>query len=82
MISLSLLIHQRVHYNEKMKAEVGVSVMQYVTQQRLSKAAELLKYTPLNIENIALAVGYDSHSAFSQAFRQYFNKSPTEYRQD
>ncbi len=66
----------------KMKAEVGVSVMQYVTQQRLSKAAELLKYTSVNIENIALAVGYDSHSAFSQAFRQYFNKSPTEYRQD
>lgn len=66
----------------KMKAELGMSVMQYVTQRRLSKAAELLKYTPTNIENVALAVGYDSHSAFSQAFRQYFNKSPTEYRQD
>ncbi|MDM3562290.1 AraC family transcriptional regulator [Proteus vulgaris] len=65
----------------KIKAELGISVMQYVTQYRLSKAAELLKYTATNIESIALAVGYDSHSAFSQAFRQYYNKSPTEYRQ-
>lgn len=65
----------------KIKAELGISVMQYVTQYRLSKAAELLKYTATNIESIALAVGYDSHSAFSQVFRQYYNKSPTEYRQ-
>lgn len=65
----------------KMKSELGMSVMQYVTKQRLNKAAELLKYTSTNIENIALVVGYDSHSAFSQVFRQYFNKSPTEYRE-
>lgn len=64
-----------------MKSELGMSVMQYVTKQRLNKAAELLKYTSTNIENIALVVGYDSHSAFSQVFRQYFNKSPTEYRE-
>lgn len=65
----------------RIKLELGLSVMQFVTQKRLIKAAELLKYTTSNIENIALSVGYDSHSAFSQAFRQYFNKSPTEYRQ-
>ena len=65
----------------KMKSELGMSTMQYVTKQRLNKAAELLKYTSTNIENIALVVGYDSHSAFSQVFRQYFNKSPTEYRE-
>ncbi|OAT21618.1 AraC family transcriptional regulator [Proteus myxofaciens] len=65
----------------KIKAEFGLSVMQYVTQKRLIKAAELLKGNCTNtIENIALAVGYESHSAFSQAFRQFFNKSPTEYR--
>ncbi|SUC00206.1 transcriptional regulator [Proteus vulgaris] len=65
----------------KMKSELGMSTMQYVTKQRLNKAAELLKYTSTNIENIALVVGYDSHSAFSQVFRQYFNKSPSEYRE-
>ncbi|MBG3078946.1 helix-turn-helix domain-containing protein [Proteus mirabilis] len=65
----------------KMKSELGMSIMQYVTKQRLNKAAELLKYTSTNIENIALVVGYDSHSAFSQVFRQYFNKSPSEYRE-
>ncbi|OAT47194.1 hypothetical protein M997_1721 [Proteus hauseri ATCC 700826] len=64
----------------RMKSELDVSVMQYVTQKRLIKAAELLRHTPCNIENIALAVGYESHSAFSQAFRQYFSKSPNEYR--
>lgn len=65
----------------KVKAELGISIMQYVMQKRLVKSAELLKYTSLTIENIALAVGYDSHSAFSQAFRQYFHQTPSEYRQ-
>lgn len=60
----------------KVKAELGISIMQYVMQKRLAKSAELLKYTSSTIENIALAVGYDSHSAFSQAFRQYFHKTP------
>ncbi|WP_163361961.1 helix-turn-helix transcriptional regulator, partial [Klebsiella aerogenes] len=43
----------------KVKAELGISIMQYVMQKRLAKSAELLKYTSLTIENIALAVGYD-----------------------
>ncbi|NHX34106.1 helix-turn-helix domain-containing protein, partial [Escherichia coli] len=28
----------------------------------------------------ALAVGYDSHSSFSHAFRQFYGKTPNEYR--
>ena len=46
------------------KSGISISIMQYVMQKRLAKSAELLKYTSLTIENIALAVGYDSHSAF------------------
>ncbi len=44
------------------------------------EAAGRLLLSNKSIEQIALAVGYDSHSAFSHAFRQFYSKTPNEYR--
>ncbi|WBA57522.1 AraC family transcriptional regulator [Providencia sp. 21OH12SH02B-Prov] len=63
----------------KIKVETQLTVMQFVLQQRMEAACRLLMGT-LSIEQVALAVGYDSHSAFSQAFRQFYGKTPMEYR--
>ena len=35
----------------------------------------------VDITEIALAAGYDTHAAFSKAFKQQFGLSPSEFRQ-
>jgi len=63
----------------KIKAETQLTAMQFLLQKRM-EAAERLLLSNKSIEQIALAVGYDSHSAFSHAFRQFYSKTPNEYR--
>lgn len=43
---------------------------------RLSKARSLLEQTELELTEIAFAVGYNSQSNFSTAFRKYFGQTP------
>ena len=35
----------------------------------------------VDITEVALAAGYDTHAAFSKAFKQQFGLSPSEFRQ-
>ncbi|BBU98970.1 helix-turn-helix domain-containing protein [Providencia hangzhouensis] len=63
----------------KIKAETQLTAMQFLLQKRMEAAGRLL-LSNKSIEQIALAVGYDSHSAFSHAFRQFYSKTPNEYR--
>lgn len=63
----------------KIKAEAQLTAMQFLLQKRMEAAGSLL-LTNTSIEQIALAVGYDSHSSFSHAFRQFYGKTPNEYR--
>jgi AraC-like DNA-binding protein len=35
----------------------------------------------VDITGVALAAGYDTHAAFSKAFKQQFGLSPSEFRQ-
>ena len=64
----------------RIKAETGYSIMRYLLNLRIEKACQLLASTSDNIEQIALKVGYESHSAFSQVFRKATAMSPQEYR--
>lgn len=64
----------------RIKAETQLTVMQFLLQKRMEAAASLL-LSNNSIEQIALSVGYDSHSAFSQAFRKFHHQTPNEYRQ-
>lgn len=47
---------------------------------RLIRAVEALASSNSSITEIALAVGYNSLSAFNAAFRDLTGKSPGEYR--
>ncbi len=35
----------------------------------------------VDITEVALAAGYDSHAAFSKAFKQQFGYSPSDFRE-
>ena len=62
------------------KAVYGDSLASHMKEHRLEKAAELLRRGDMSVAQVAAAVGYDSPSRFSAAFRERYHMLPTEYR--
>ena len=62
------------------KSMIQTTPYKYLTEYRLSKAADLLKNTDMLIENIAFHVGFKHLSHFGKCFREKTGFSPSEYR--
>ncbi len=62
------------------KAVYGNSIASHIKEHRMKKAAEMLRDTDMSIAEIAQAVGYDSPSRFTAAFKAFFNVLPKEYK--
>lgn len=60
--------------------ELGTSLIQFITNMRMSKASDLLIRTSSNIESIAKQVGFNQTSYFSKKFKQHYHLAPTQYR--
>ena len=69
------------HFHRVFTAHVGESAISYVRRLRLERAARKLRMGAVDITEVALAAGYDSHAAFGKAFKQHFGLSPSEFRQ-
>jgi len=59
---------------------VGEPPLTYLTRWRLNLAAKVLRTTGTSAEQIASLVGYESPTAFGNAFRRHLSVSPGEYR--
>ncbi|AJQ93437.1 araC-type DNA-binding domain-containing protein [Gynuella sunshinyii YC6258] len=59
---------------------VGLSPGQYIQQQRMQRASQLLTTTRLTVQQIADQCGYQNLSAFSDRFRQLYGQSPSTFR--
>lgn len=57
-----------------------MSIGEYTTSLRMTKAANLLSTTDLSIEEIANMVGYNYSANFSKMFKKTYNKTPFEFR--
>lgn len=63
------------------KAETGQTPHQYVNGARIQRAKQMLETnTPLSVTDIALAVGFSSHSHLCTAFRRQVGTTPALYR--
>ena len=62
------------------KEQAGINFTEYVENQRINKACELLKTTDLNINDISEKVGYNSVQSFRRAFKRLHGFSPSELR--
>jgi AraC family transcriptional regulator len=69
------------HFHRIFTAHTGESIAAYVRRARLEHAGRKLRMGAVDITEVALAAGYDSHAAFGKAFRQQFGLSPGEFRQ-
>lgn len=68
------------HFHRVFTACTGESAISYVRRMRLIRAGRKLRMGAVDIVEVALAAGYESHAAFSKAFKQYFGMSPTAFR--
>jgi len=69
------------HFHRIFTASVGISPSAYVRRIRLERAGHKLRMGAVDICEVALAAGYETHTAFSKAFKQQFGLSPSEFRQ-
>lgn len=64
----------------KVKAFTKKSISQFIREQRLKKALELLRENSLNISEIAFGTGFSSVSYFNRCFHQFYGCQPGEAR--
>jgi two-component system response regulator YesN len=62
------------------KNEAGATVLQYIVDLRLKKAAELLAEGGHRIYEVAQRVGYDDIDYFAKLFRTSYGMTPAEYK--
>jgi AraC family transcriptional regulator len=68
------------HFSHLFKQSIGTSPYQYLLQQRVERAKQLLKQTERSIMDISLLCGFNSHSHLSKQFRQVTGITPKAYR--
>ncbi len=64
------------------KAVYGTSLAAHIKEHRMERAARMLQETDMSIAGIAQAVGYDSQSKFTAAFKEVFGALPSVYRRE
>ncbi|SFT13059.1 helix-turn-helix domain-containing protein [Paenibacillus sp. BC26] len=63
------------------KQQTGQGISEYIAELRLTKSCDLLKFSNLKIQDIALKVGFDSATSFGRFFKREMNATPHEYRE-
>lgn len=72
--------YSRSRFSHTFKKKIGKSFREYLIGVRLGHAKRLLKYSNLNITEIALSVGFKDSNYFSNVFKKYVGVSPIAYR--
>ncbi len=68
------------HFHRIMTAMLGEPLGSYINRIRIETAARLLRYTDMEIKEIAYRIGYDTPSSLSTIFKQYYAITPSQYR--
>jgi len=68
------------HFSRVFKETTGMSPLQFVTRERITRAQQLIRETSRSLIEVALDVGYTSPSHFAQVFRRVVGVTPTEFR--
>ena len=72
----------KFHFHRQFSELLGLSVAKYVQLVRLRRASRQLAFQDeLRIIDIALASGFESHEAFTRAFRRELGQTPSGFRE-
>ena len=62
------------------KKETGISLSEYIIIQKIERAKELIAEGDGSIGEIAVRLGYNSFSYFSEVFKRFTGYSPSDYK--
>lgn len=62
------------------RKETGISLSEYIQNERMDLAKRLLLQEKLSISQIAIETGYPSFAHFSKQFKKFVGMTPNEYR--
>ncbi len=69
----------RMQLHRKLKSLLNVSATEFIRNERLKAAVELMKKGNKNISEIAYTVGFNDLSYFSKCFKELYNATPSEF---
>lgn len=70
----------KYYFCKMFKEHMGITLHQYVTEYRITKAKDLLSYSKLSITGVANSVGYKNVLTFTRNFEKLQHMTPSEYR--
>lgn len=68
------------YLNRIFKKEKGMSISQYLIQERMNLASLLLQDTKNSVNDVAEKVGYNNYPYFASSFKRYHGCSPSQYQ--
>ncbi|MDQ0173977.1 AraC-like DNA-binding protein [Paenibacillus tundrae] len=68
------------HYHRVFRKEVGMTVVDYIRNRRLSETSTILRSTNIGILDIAIGCGFESQEAFTRAFKKVYGLPPGRFR--
>jgi AraC family transcriptional regulator len=71
----------KYHFHRLFSQRFGISVGKFVQLVRMRRASYQLAFRSQDILDVALDSGYESHEAFSRAFKKLFGQSPSSFRE-
>ena len=80
-LALSLAFSRR-QLSRKFQSIIGLSPGEFISSVRLKRAAQLLKDSQYNISEISDMVGFTTIRSFNRNFKDEFDVTPTQYRED
>ena len=68
------------YFTTYFKQKTGCTFRDYVLQEKMRCASELLRRQEMNVSQIAYAMGYTDYRSFSRAFKNVTNHAPSDYQ--
>lgn len=70
------------YLNRVFKKEQGISISQYLIQERMELAAVLLEDEANTVNMVAEQVGYHNYPYFASSFKRYYHCTPSQYQKE
>ena len=70
------------YFTRLFKKETGQSIKDYIIQAKINAARNLLARSDIPVSLVALEMGYDNFSHFTQIFKKACGVTPSEYRKE
>jgi DNA-binding response OmpR family regulator len=70
----------RERLSQVFREQTGMTVFGFIRDERLRRGEELLKDTDIDVQDIALLIGFNNAGNFATAFRERIGVTPSAYR--